>query len=153
MIVTLCGSMKFKPEINKAERELTLKGFTVFTPVMTFDKNALTDTDMNLLRETIEKKIDASDILFVLNKDNYIGESVKSEILYAIKHHKWLEFYISVNIPVRKLLKEYMYLSSAYFNESSGEYVCRMIGTDNTFTTATYTPEQLEELIRRHINL
>ena len=44
MIVTICGSSKFKDEIMKVARELTLQGHVVFTPcVFDFPKDKRMD--------------------------------------------------------------------------------------------------------------
>ena len=40
-----------------------------------------------------KKKIDMSDIIYVINKDGYIGESTKSEIAYALAHNKEVLYY------------------------------------------------------------
>ena len=39
-----------------------------------------------------KKKIDMSDEIFVINVDNYIGESTKSEIEYAKMHNKVVKY-------------------------------------------------------------
>lgn len=38
------------------------------------------------------RKIDLADEVFVVNKNGYIGESTKREILYALKHRKPIKY-------------------------------------------------------------
>jgi len=43
------------------------------------------------------KKIDLSDKIFVVNKNGYIGESVKEEIEYAKSKNKEIEYLENIN--------------------------------------------------------
>lgn len=93
-IVTICGSLKFKEEMIKTANELQLyNNFIVFTPVL-FDKAyVLSNKQLLHLKEIHFNKIDKSDIIFILNKNNYIGESTKLEIEYAKKLNKKIVYY------------------------------------------------------------
>ena len=98
LIITLSGSTRFFNEISHALKELTLEGFTVLsTPIFSqFDKNDQDLIDdpkyknnaLNVLMKVHLRKIRMSDIVVVINKDNYIGKSVQQEIKYAMNHHK-----------------------------------------------------------------
>lgn len=98
LIITLSGSMRFFNETSYTLKELTLEGFTVLsTPIFSqFDKNdqdliadpKYKDKALNVLMKVHLRKILMSDIVVVINKDNYIGKSVQQEIKYAMKRHK-----------------------------------------------------------------
>lgn len=87
-IITLCGSTKFKDEFIKAQREFSLKGYIVLSVGLfghadnEYDEN-ITDEIKETLDSAHLQKIDMSDEIFVINKDNYIGESTKKEIEHA----------------------------------------------------------------------
>jgi len=101
-IITLCGSTKFKKEFLKVQKELTLKGnivlsLNVFT--QSEDKDIWNDMDeekrnktKEMLREMHYIKIDMSDEIFVINVNGYIGDATKSEIEYALKNGKKVNF-------------------------------------------------------------
>lgn len=89
--VCLCGSGRFKEEFEKAEFEETLKGKIVLT-IGCNTKDIARDIDWQhikpMLDELHKRKIDLADEVFVINKNGYIGDSTRSEIEYAEKHHK-----------------------------------------------------------------
>lgn len=84
-VITLCGSIKFKPEFIKAQEELTLKGNIVLTPnfFSAIKKDEITIETKKMLDEMHRQKIDMSNEIYVINFGGYIGESTKSEIEYA----------------------------------------------------------------------
>ena len=87
-IITICGSNKFTDIIELEAIKLSLKGNIVLTPVLhimdNINKLSLPDEDVSNLLEKIHKtKIEMSDIIYVVNYNNYIGESTKKEIDYA----------------------------------------------------------------------
>lgn len=88
-IITLCGSTKFKDDFERINRELTLKGNIVIS-VACFGHSGDTFTDEQkvLLDDIHKRKIDLADAIYVINKDDYIGSSTKSEIEYAKQHGK-----------------------------------------------------------------
>ena len=92
-IITLCGSVKFKDDFLKLQEKLALEGNIVLTPVF-FDHTKVNFTDelKQLLDDMHKRKIDLSDEIFVINKDGYIGQSTKSEIEYAIKTGKKVNY-------------------------------------------------------------
>lgn len=98
-VITLCGSVRFKDEFIRVQKELTLKGNIVISVGMFGD----TDIFCNMDEETIAKtktmladmhkrKIDMADEIFVINVDGYIGESTKSEIKYAEEKGKKVNY-------------------------------------------------------------
>ena len=48
--------------------------------------------DPNSLNDKHKQKIDMADTIFVVNKDNYIGDSTGKEIRYAISQNKPISF-------------------------------------------------------------
>lgn len=96
-VITLCGSTKFKDEFVKANEELTLQGNIVISVGLfghADNKYAtiLTDEVKTMLDEIHKRKIDLSDGIFVINVGGYIGNSTKSEIEYAIKTGKTINY-------------------------------------------------------------
>jgi len=101
-VITLCGSTKFKDEFMRVQKELTLKGNIVISVGLfghsgdnevweNMDEGTLTKTK-EMLDDMHKRKIDMADEIFVINVNGYIGESTKSEIEYAIKNNKKVEF-------------------------------------------------------------
>ncbi|MBQ8192641.1 MAG: hypothetical protein IJZ46_01025 [Bacilli bacterium] len=101
-VITLCGSTKFKDEFMRVQKELTLKGNIVISVGLfghsgdnevweNMDEGTLTKTK-EMLDDMHKRKIDMSDEIFVINVGGYIGESTKSEIEYAIKNNKKVNY-------------------------------------------------------------
>ena len=101
-VITLCGSTRFKDEFIRVQKELTLKGNIVIS-VGLFGHSGdsevwenMDDSTMIKTKEMLDdmhkRKIDMSDEIFVINVDGYIGESTKSEIEYAIKNNKKVNY-------------------------------------------------------------
>lgn len=85
VVVTLCGSTKFKDEFIKANADETMAGKIVLS-VGGFDHAegvTLTDSQREMLGKLHEHKIDMSDEILVINVDGYIGKSTRHEIEYA----------------------------------------------------------------------
>ena len=85
-IITLCGSTKFKKEFEEVQKQLTLRGNIVIS-VGCFghsgDDEVFNNKTKEMLDDMHKRKIDLADAIMVINKNNYIGESTKSEIEYA----------------------------------------------------------------------
>ena len=101
-IITLCGSTKFKDDFIQIQKELTLMGNIVIS-VGLFGHSGDTEVWENMregeltktkimLDDMHKRKIDLADEIFVINKNGYIGESTKSEIEYAIKTGKIVNY-------------------------------------------------------------
>jgi hypothetical protein len=81
--ITICGSTRFKKEIQEAYEKLTLEGNIVF-PVGVFNNGETLNRDQRNLLELIHmEKIKRSDAIFVINKHGYIGDDTSFEIAYA----------------------------------------------------------------------
>ena len=101
-VITLCGSTKFKDEFLKAQKDLSLKGNIVISVGLfghsgdsevweNMDEGTLIKTK-EMLDDMHKRKIDMSDEIFVINVNGYIGDSTKSEIEYAIKTGKKVNY-------------------------------------------------------------
>ena len=90
-VITLCGSTRFKDEFIKAQKDLTLQGNIVISVGLfghSGDNEVWTDDTKEMLDDMHKRKIDMADEIFVINVGGYIGDSTKSEILYAKKNGK-----------------------------------------------------------------
>jgi dienelactone hydrolase len=93
MIVTICGSTRFRAEMQMANRQLTLAGHVVLAPgVFQHDGDEITEQQKRLLDQLHFYKIDLSEAIFVVNPNGYIGESTKREIRYATETGKKVEY-------------------------------------------------------------
>ena len=101
-VVTLCGSTRFKEEFMNVQRELTLKGYIVISVgFFGHSKDADIWEQMDdetkiktkeMLDDIHKRKIDMADEIFVINVGGYIGSSTKSEIEYANKTGKKINY-------------------------------------------------------------
>lgn len=88
-IITLCGSTKFKNEINRANELLTLQGYLVISLGVFGHTDFLNiNWSETPIKEKLDRlhlaKIDLADEICVINVGDYIGESTKKEIEYAL---------------------------------------------------------------------
>ena len=101
-VITLCGSTRFKNEFMEAQKNLTLQGNIVISVGLfghsgdnevweNMDEGTLTKTK-EMLDDMHKRKIDMADEIFVINVNGYIGDSTKSEIEYAKKHGKKVNY-------------------------------------------------------------
>ncbi|AKU15380.1 hypothetical protein [Luteipulveratus mongoliensis] len=108
-IVCLCGSSRFHDAFQQANYDLTMAGEIVLS--IGFYPSAKAQhghghghgegvghdsVEKVALDELHKRKIDLADYVYVLDVDGYVGESTKSEIVYASQH----------GIPVRYLSQE-----------------------------------------------
>jgi hypothetical protein len=106
-VVTLCGSTRFKDEFIKEQKRLTLEGKIVIS-VGLFGHSGDNEVWENMTEDTLTKtkemlddmhkrKIDMADSIHVINVNGYIGSSTKSEIEYAIKNGKKVNYLEQIN--------------------------------------------------------
>ena len=89
MVITLCGSTKFKRQFEEMNRILTLEGHVVLSVgVWCHSGDTVTKGEKRMLDRIHKLKIDMSDAIYVLNVGGYIGESTRSEIEFAKAHDK-----------------------------------------------------------------
>ena len=94
-VITLCGSTKFKDEFMKAQKDLTLQGNIVISVGLfghSGDDEVWTEGTKEMLDNMHKRKIDMADEIFVINVGGYIGKSTKSEIEYAIRNGKKVNY-------------------------------------------------------------
>jgi hypothetical protein len=96
MIITICGSTRFRDEMLQVAEQLTLQDHIVLMPNVFHhaDELQLTTEDKIKLDNLHKQKIDMSDGIFVVNVDNYIGESTYGEIDWARRHQKGIWFLV-----------------------------------------------------------
>lgn len=95
--ITICGSLKFKDEIMQITEKMTLQGNCMLSIIYptNFDK-IYTDEEKNLLGKMHKERIKISDAILVVNIDNYIGSSTKSEIEFAKSLNKEIIYYTDI---------------------------------------------------------
>ncbi len=87
--VTVCGSMKFADEMKRIAFELeSKKGLNVLQCTYNEHGEELTEEMLHNLSKAHFQKIDMSDMIYVVDINQYIGDSVKKEIAYAKEHNK-----------------------------------------------------------------
>lgn len=93
-VITLCGSTKFKKEFIDVQKQLTLYGYIVIS-VGCFGHSGdiFSNEDKQMLDDMHKRKILMADEIYVIDKDNYIGESTKSEIKFAKENNKPISYY------------------------------------------------------------
>lgn len=98
-IITLCGSTRFKDEINETNARLTMAGNLVISLGM-FGHTDLPEHDWttggsglkSMLDELHKRKIDLADEIYVVNVGGYVGESTRGEIEYANRTGKLIQY-------------------------------------------------------------
>lgn len=99
-VICLCGSTRFTETMLVTQWNFTKQGYVVLSwcalPSWYFDgedKSHIGDQEgvKEVVDEVHKRKIDLCDEVFVLNINGYIGESTKSEVLYALEHGKLIK--------------------------------------------------------------
>ena len=94
-VITLCGSTKFKEDFFREQKRLTLEGNIVISVGLfghSGDSEVWSEGTKEMLDDMHKRKIDMADEIFVINKNGYIGSSTKSEIEYATKTNKKINY-------------------------------------------------------------
>ena len=82
-VITLCGSMRFREEIERLGAELTMAGHVVLAPIA-LDPSTELDADQRALLGRIHlQKVAMADEVLVVNVGGYVGEDTRREIAYA----------------------------------------------------------------------
>lgn len=97
-IITICGSLRFKKEMMEISEKMELMGNCVLTPIYPTkeDKDDYTEEEVVILDKMHKEKIKLSDAILVVNVDNYIGNSTKSEIEFAKSLNKEIIYYMDM---------------------------------------------------------
>ncbi len=107
MVITICGSTRFKDEIIEVAQTLTMDNHIVLVPCVFHhaDEIELTEEQKIRLDNLHKQKINMSDAIFVVNKDGYIGASTYGEIDWAQRMKKEVYFLENPN-PEKEEEKE-----------------------------------------------
>ena len=98
MIITICGSTRFKDQILEVAEGLTLDGHIVMMPtVFRHDDPNLTAEMRIRLENQHREMINKSDAIFVVNVDKYIGEATYSMLDWATRMKKEVYFLEEIN--------------------------------------------------------
>lgn len=97
-IITVCGSLRFMKEMMEITEKMELQGNCVLSPIYPTkpDKDAYTENEALMLDKMHKEKIKISDAILVVNVDNYIGNSTKSEIEFAKSLGKEIIYYTNL---------------------------------------------------------
>ena len=92
IVVTLCGSTRFKQDYEDWNRRLTMMGYVVFSCGVFGHANGgeLSEAQKRSLDDIHLRKIDLSDGIMVLDVDGYVGNSSQKEIEYARSRGKFV---------------------------------------------------------------
>ena len=94
-VITLCGSTRFKEQFIEAQKRLTLEGNIVISVGLfghAGDDEVWTEGTKEMLDDMHKRKIDMADAIYVVNVGGYVGESTRSEIEYARRNGKRVEY-------------------------------------------------------------
>lgn len=94
-VITLCGSTRFKEQFLETQKRLTLAGNIVISVGLfghSGDDEVWTEGTKEMLDDMHKRKIDMADSIYVINVGGYIGESTRSEIEYAKRKGKTIEY-------------------------------------------------------------
>ena len=94
-VITLCGSTKFKEQYLETQKRLTLEGNIVISVGLfghSGDDEVWAEDTKAMLDDMHNRKMDMADEIFVINVGGYVGDSTKSEIEYATKTGKKVNY-------------------------------------------------------------
>ena len=97
-IITICGSLKFQEEMMKIAQKLALEGNCVLTPTYPVLKDiTISDDQIKFLKDEHFKRIELSNTIFVVDVNDYIGNSTNLEIEYAKRLGKEIIYYSNIS--------------------------------------------------------
>lgn len=113
-VVTLCGSTRFRPLFELANKVLTLHGIIVISLGL-FGNEDKAVSDEEALGERVKKELDAlhfrkidhSDSILLLNEDFYLGPSAYNEMKYAKHRGKRIYWLHELPLSVREIVNEW----------------------------------------------
>jgi nucleoside 2-deoxyribosyltransferase len=112
VIVTLCGSGRFKDQIHDIGHQLENAGYFVMSPPLHEIDRLTEDSDSQELTDLVWKgathahlqRVAKADIVFVVNPDGYVGNSTTLELGYAVSEGKVLVAMQPDQEPARQVL-------------------------------------------------
>ena len=95
---------EFKEQFLKVAHDLTLEGYTVTMPgiFVHSDNEEISDEITTYLDEIHKAKIADADLIYVINVNNYIGESTRDEILWATQLGKKIIYLEDINKDLKE---------------------------------------------------
>lgn len=94
--ICLIGSTKFESIFRELEVSLSMKGYIVLSPLV-YNQTGdipLCGIENKVILDYVQKeKIRQSDLVLVIDKDNYIGSSTKKQLEYAKFLNKRVLYY------------------------------------------------------------
>ena len=97
-IITICGSLKFQKEMMEMAQKLAFEGNCVLTPTYLVLKDiTISDDQIKCLKDEHFKRIELSNAIFVVDVNDYIGNSTNLEIEYAKRLGKEIIYYSNIN--------------------------------------------------------
>jgi hypothetical protein len=92
-VTTICGSMKFYPQMLQAAQALSRQSYVVLMPFVTFSPDEqLSDPDKKMLDDMHFFKISVSDEIHVVTVDKYVGESTTRKLAFANQREKKVNY-------------------------------------------------------------
>ena len=82
-VITLCGSMRFRDELERLNAELTLAGHMVLAPAALPPSTELDAEERARLGRVHLQKVAMADEVIVVNVGDHVGESTRREIEHA----------------------------------------------------------------------
>ena len=98
-IITVCGSLKFVKEMMEITEKMELQGNCMLVPIYNPNKTSKDDFTMEealMLDKMHKERIKLADAILVINVNNYIGNSTKSEIEFAKSLNKEIIYYTDI---------------------------------------------------------
>lgn len=127
-IVCLCGSTRFKSTFIAENARLTDEGHIVLSVglYLHYDRVEISRDLKIRLDQLHKRKIDLCDWVWVLDVNGYIGESTRSEIIYAVENRKTVRYlsrefpdYKEPVDPLRQHLERLIHISSEVANSTN----------------------------------
>ena len=98
-VITVCGSIRFYKEMIEITEEMELQGNCMLVPIYNPNrpnKDAFTEEETLMLDKMHKEKIKLADAILVVNVNDYIGSSTKSEIEFAKSLNKEIIYYTDI---------------------------------------------------------
>lgn len=111
IIVALIGSTKYKKTMLEISKVFQLNGhMCIHTDVFTnSDGFDISEDQQKTMIINGHKRIDIADLVYVVNENNYIGDSTREEIEYAKSHGKRVEYFVPIEMELNVFVSTHVY--------------------------------------------
>ena len=95
-IITVCGSLRFYKEMMEITEKMVLQGNCMLVPIYNPtrpNKDDFTKEEALMLDKMHKERIKLSNAILVVNVNDYMGSSTKSEIEFAKSLNKEILYY------------------------------------------------------------